>query len=91
MEILYKSVTAAIQVSTQECWLVGVELSNSGNASMIVYDEADDGETAAKKVVNMKCSSYNRNNSIIFPDEGVQCDGIYVTLSAGIVTIYYHY
>lgn len=92
MKILYKTITAATQVSTQECWLVGVELSHTGNSSMIVYDEADSGETASKKVVTMRITSYTRQNSILFPDEGLHCEGIYVAApSAGLGTIYYHY
>ena len=91
MKILYKTITVDTQVSTQECWLVGVELNHTGNCTMTVYDEADSGVTAARTVVTMKCSSYVRQNSILFPRKGVHCEGIYVNWDAGVGTIYYHY
>lgn len=88
---LYKTITADTQVATTECYLDGIELSHTANTSMITYDEADSGATAAKKVSTIRCTTYTRQNSIIFPKGGIKCDGIYVDWDAGVGTIYYHY
>jgi len=90
MQLLYKSIATDTQVSTEECWLVGVELSHNDNSSMIVYDEADSTKTAAKKVVNMRVTSFTRQNLIFFPYDGIKCEGIYVDYNAGTGTIYYY-
>jgi len=91
MQVLYKTITADTQVATTECYLVGAELSNGSNTSMIVYDEPDSTATAGKKVSTPQVTSYNRQASIVFPMPGVKCDGIYVDWNAGVGTIYYYY
>ena len=91
MELLYKTITASTQVSTQECYFVGAELSNAANTELTVYDEADSTGTAAKKIANLACTSYDRFSRMVFPDEGVHCDGLYVAWDEGVGTIYYHY
>ena len=77
MKILYRTITANTQVSTQQCWLVGVEVSHTTNTTLVVYDEDDSSKTAAKKVSTIKCTSFIRENSIVFPEKGVLCKGIY--------------
>jgi len=91
MQLLYKSITSAQVVTNQECYLVGVELSHSANTSMIVYDEALSTSTAARKVANMRCTSYTRQNSMFFPGNGLKCEGIYAAWTTGVGTVYYHY
>lgn len=90
-KLLYKTITADTQVSTQECYLVGCQIAHSAVTSMIVYNEADDEKTACRKVATIKCTTYNRQNSMIFPSGGIRCQGIYVDWDAGIGTIWYHY
>lgn len=88
---LYKSITGDIQVATTECYLDGIELSHTANTSMLVYDEAAATKTAACLVSTTRVTTYNRENSIVFPNGGIKCSGIYVDYDAGTGTIYYHY
>ena len=91
MKLLYKTITANTQVSTQECYFVGAELSNTANTYLVVYDESDSSRTATRKVANLGVTSYDRFSTMMFPDEGVKMEGIYVWYDEGIGTIYYHY
>ena len=90
-QILYKSITAATQVATSECYLDGVVLSLENE--MFVYDEADSSKSAAKLVCLMHASSYYRFESIMFPPPGVKMNsGIYAYWNEkGANFIYYHY
>lgn len=88
-QILYKSVTASAQVATSECYIVGIEISGNGG-KVTVYDETDSSQTASKKVSTTKGSAYYHYNNIIFPENGVKCNGIYAYLDSGTATIYYH-
>ena len=87
-QMLYKSVTASTQVSTTECYIMGIEISGNGG-KVTVYDETDSSKTAAKIVSTIKGSAYYHYNNIIFPENGVKCEGIYVYHDSGTATIYY--
>lgn len=92
MTILYKTITADAQITTQECYLVGVELSHdAADTSLIIYDEADSSKTAAKKVVTLRTSVEAQDVSRIFPLPGIKCDGLYADWTAGVGTIYYYH
>ena len=89
--MLYKTITADVQISTQGCWLMGVELSHTGNTNLIIYDEPDAIKTAVKKVTTTQTTAYNRENSIMFPYPGIKCNGLYADWTAGVGTVYYRY
>jgi len=75
--MLYKTITADTQVSTQECWLMGAELAHTANTSMIVYDQESSSKTAAQKVSTTSVTAYKRHSKIMFPYPGIKCRGLY--------------
>ena len=88
-DILYSSITANTQVTTQRCHLIGIETEN--HSDQLVYDEGDNSQTAARLVNHIEASTYWKYNNIIFPLPGIKCDnGIYVINSGGTGTIYYY-
>ena len=89
--MLYKTITADVQISTQECYLMGVELSHTGNTNLIIYDEHDATKTATSKVSTTQVTAYNRQVSIMFPYPGIKCNGLYADWTAGVGTVYYRY
>lgn len=88
---LYKTITVDTQVSTTECYLDGVELSHTGNTSMLVYDIANITAVAGNLVSTTRVTAYNRHCSITFPNGGIKMQGIWVDWDTGVGTVYYHY
>lgn len=92
MKLIYKDITADTQVTTQTCYLMGFEVcGGSSNGAIDIYDEDDSGKTADRLVMSTKCSSWNRMNTIIFPEPGIKCEGLYVDVNTGWGTIYYYH
>ena len=89
--MLYKTITADTQVSTQECFLMGVELAHTANTDLIVYDQESGSKTAAQKVSTTSVTAYKRHSKIMFPYPGIKCKGLYVDWTAGVGTVYYRY
>lgn len=91
--ILYKTITADAQITSQACYLIGVELTNAAatDTSLIIYDEANADKTAVQKVVTLATSDETQSDSRIFPYPGIKCKGLYADYNAGVGTIYYHY
>lgn len=87
-KLLYKTITADTQVSTQECYFVGAQIVNTTNTSMVIYDRSSN---AARKIATVKSTTYPEQGSMIFPSGGVHCQGIYVDWDAGTGTVWYHY
>ncbi len=86
--LLYKTITASTQITTQAAWLVGAELHHTGTTDLYIYDEDDSSTTVARKVVSLK----GTHETIMFPLPGIKCaNGIYAAYLAGTGTIYYHY
>lgn len=89
--MLYKTITADTQVSTQECFLMGVELAHTANTDLIVYDQESGSKTAAQKVSTTSVTAYKRHSKIMFPYPGIKCRGLYADWTAGVGTVYYRY
>lgn len=89
--MLYKYIAADTQISTQPCFLMGVELAHTGNTSLIVYDQESGSKTAAQKVSTQQTTAYKRHSQIMFPYPGISCRGLYVDWTAGVGTVYYRY
>ncbi len=89
--MLYKAITGDTLVSTQACWLMGVELAHTGNTDLKVYDEPDTSKTAANRVSTPSVTTYKRHSQIMFPYPGLRMSGINVDWTAGVGTVYYRY
>ena len=89
--ILYKTITANTQITTKECYLVGVELTHSAATILIIYNEDDSGVTATKKVATLRVSAEFQDTHKMFPLPGIRCIGLYADWTAGLGTVYYHY
>jgi len=89
--MLYKSIIADTQVSTQECWLMGVELAHTANTTLLVYDQESASKTAAQLVSTTSVTAYKRHSKIMFPYPGIKCRGLYADWDAGVGTVYYRY
>jgi len=81
------SITADTQVADGECYLYGAELSHSTDTSLIIYNEADSSETAAKKVITLRVSDEMQYACIIFPIP-MRVAGVYADWTAGVGTVY---
>ena len=94
-DILYATITADTQVTTEECYLVGAEFAyNAGTSatSMTVYDELDSSKSASKIALILRSYvGFKHYDVKMFPEPGIKCNGIYVDWNAGIGTVYYHY
>ena len=88
---LYKTITVDTQISTTECYLDGIELSNTSNTNMKVYDITNVTPVAGNLVSTTQTTAYNRQCSITFPKGGIKMQGIWVDWTAGTGTVYYHY
>ncbi len=89
--MLYKTITGDTQISTQECFLMGVELAHTGNTSLIIYDQESGSKTAAQKVSTTNVTAYKRHSKIMFPYPGIKCRGLYADWTAGVGTVYFRY
>lgn len=89
--MLYKTITANTQVSTQECYLMGVELSHTSNTDLKIYDIKDTTAVAANLVSTPRVTTYNRQSSIMFPYPGIKCSGLWADWTAGVGTVYFRY
>ncbi len=89
--MLYKTITGDTQISTQECFLMGVELAHTGNTSLIVYDQESGSKTAAQKVSTLQVTAYKRHSESKFPYPGIKCRGLYADWTAGVGTVYFRY
>ena len=89
--MLYKTITEDTQVSTQECFLMGVELAHTANTDLITYDQESSSKTAAQKVSTLSVTAYKRHSKIMFPYPGIKCRGLYADWTAGVGTVYYRY
>lgn len=90
MNIQYKTIIEDTQVCGSECYLMGVELSNAGDTSLIIYDEPSDGITPTQKVVTLRTSDEFQDAKRKFPLPGVKCNGIFAKWAAGVGTVYYY-
>ena len=86
--MLYKTILADTQVSTQECYLMGVELAHTGNTTLLIYDQESGSKTAAQLVSTTSVSAYKRHSKIMFPYPGIKCKGLYAAWTAGVGTVY---
>lgn len=89
--MLYKTITADTQVSTQECYLMGVELAHTGNTDLKIYDIKDTTPVAANLISTTRVTTYNRQVSIVFPYPGIKCSGLYADWDTGVGTVYFRY
>lgn len=85
--ILYQSITADVQVTTQSCYFIGAEIIEG---TIAIYDEADSGKTGANLISTMKIGSHRHYKSMILP-EPMKCVGIYADVTDGEGTIYYRF
>ena len=89
--MLYKTILSDTQISTQECYLMGVELAHTSNTSLLVYDQESASKTAAQLVSTTSVTAYKRHSKIMFPYPGIKCRGLYADWTAGVGTVYYRY
>ena len=89
--MLYKTITADTQISTQECYLMGAELSHTANTEMPIYDITNTTAVAANIVCNPRVTAYQRECSIHFPWPGIKCQGLWADWDTGVGTVYYRY
>lgn len=89
--MLYKTITENTQVTTQDCWLMGAEMSHTGNTDMKVYNVVAGAAVAANLVSTPRTTAYSRHACIVFPYPGIKCNGIWADWTAGVGTIYYRH
>ncbi len=86
MKILYKAVTADVQITTQAAWLVGATI-DSDVEYLKVYDEDDNSKTDARMAFVCDTRAH-----VMFPLPGVYCaNGIYADIDHGNAVIYYYH
>lgn len=93
MKVLYKTITTDTQVYVGKCFLVGAEIANTaaGATTMIIYDQATSGKTAAQILATLNTSAEKQSDRIMFSkDKEPECVGLYVDYAAGVGTVYYH-
>lgn len=89
--MLYQSIIADIQVTTQDCYLMGAELSHTGNTDMKIYNVTAGAAVTANLISTPRVTAYSRHACIMFPYPGIKCNGLYVDWTAGTGTIYYRH
>ena len=85
-DILWQPISeAGVQISTGPCELIGMDTWSSGFAA---YDEADESETAANKVMQLMTGSYFFYEAVILPEPLVCNNGLYIN-DTGKGTVFY--
>ena len=87
MKIQHKVIATGIVISG-ECYVVGVELNDTTDANLAIYNAA--AATAAQLFATLRVTEEVTFDSIMFPMPGLKCDNVYGTLSAGNATLYYY-
>ena len=74
-----------------KCYLMGAELAyNTADTILIVYDEASDSKSAARKVITLRTSQEFHDAKRTFALPGIECNGLYAAWSAGVGTVWYY-
>ncbi len=87
MKILHKAIATGV-VIYGECHVVGVELNDTTDANLAIYNAG--AATAAQLFATLRVTEEVTFNSIMFNMPGLKCDNVYATLSAGNATLYYY-